>query len=142
MALLCNPGLVPTSCSAGADLSYHLERQETVSRTGLVTNCLPPYPSQEQAELKIRGRELKAKEEQLARDRELLDEAWHELRLEKEKVKGAALRIRQREEEIKSVNKVSGAPELRFAAAHGLAAKPGHHTPPEVVHPSPVLGGE
>ncbi|XP_035198371.1 fas-binding factor 1 isoform X2 [Oxyura jamaicensis] len=63
--------------------------------------------AKEQAELKIRGRELKAKEEQLARDRELLDEAWHELRLEKEKVKGAALRIRQREEEIKSINKLS-----------------------------------
>ncbi|XP_013034666.2 fas-binding factor 1 isoform X2 [Anser cygnoides] len=63
--------------------------------------------AKEQAELKIWGRELKAKEEQLARDRELLDEAWHELRLEKEKVKGAALRIRQREEEIKSVNKLS-----------------------------------
>ncbi|XP_040386616.1 fas-binding factor 1 isoform X3 [Cygnus olor] len=63
--------------------------------------------AKEQAELKIRGRELKAKEEQLARDRELLDEAWHELRLEKEKVKGAALRIRQREEEFKSINKLS-----------------------------------
>ncbi|XP_032055709.1 fas-binding factor 1 [Aythya fuligula] len=63
--------------------------------------------AKEQAELKIRGRELKAREEQLARDRELLDEAWHELRLEKEKVKGAALRIRQREEEIKSMNKLS-----------------------------------
>ncbi|KAM9177604.1 fas-binding factor 1 isoform 5-T5 [Mergus octosetaceus] len=63
--------------------------------------------AKEQAELKIRGRELKAKEEQLARDRELLDEAWHELRLEKEKVKGAMLRIRQREEEIKSINKLS-----------------------------------
>ncbi|XP_035414824.1 fas-binding factor 1 [Cygnus atratus] len=63
--------------------------------------------AKEQAELKIRGRELKAKEEQLARDRELLDEAWHELGLEKEKVKGAALRIRQREEEFKSINKLS-----------------------------------
>uniref|UniRef100_A0A8C3CPN7 Fas binding factor 1 n=1 Tax=Cairina moschata TaxID=8855 RepID=A0A8C3CPN7_CAIMO len=63
--------------------------------------------AKEQAELKIWGRELKAKEEQLARDRELLDEAWHELRLEKEKVKGAMLRIRQREEEIKSINKLS-----------------------------------
>ncbi|NXI69349.1 FBF1 factor, partial [Anseranas semipalmata] len=63
--------------------------------------------AKEQAELKIRGRELKAKEEQLARDRELLDEAWHKLRLEKEKVKGATLRIRQREEEIKSMNKLS-----------------------------------
>ncbi|NXS45067.1 FBF1 factor, partial [Balaeniceps rex] len=63
--------------------------------------------AKEQAELKIRGRELKAKEEQLARDRELLDDAWQELRLEKEKVNGAALRIRQREEEIKSMTKLS-----------------------------------
>ncbi|KAM9281751.1 fas-binding factor 1 [Morus bassanus] len=63
--------------------------------------------AKEQAELKIRGRELKAKEEQLARDRELLDEAWQELRLEKEKVNGAALRIRQQEEEIKSMTKLS-----------------------------------
>ncbi|KFV58259.1 Fas-binding factor 1, partial [Gavia stellata] len=63
--------------------------------------------AKEQAELKIRGRELNAKEEQLARDRELLDEAWQELRLEKEKVKGAALRIRQQEEEIKSMTKLS-----------------------------------
>ncbi|NXE75976.1 FBF1 factor, partial [Cochlearius cochlearius] len=63
--------------------------------------------AKEQAELKIRGRELKAKEEQLVRDRELLDEAWQELRLEKEKVNGAALRIRQQEEEIKSMTKLS-----------------------------------
>ncbi|KFQ84284.1 Fas-binding factor 1, partial [Phoenicopterus ruber ruber] len=63
--------------------------------------------AKEQAELKIRGHELKAKEEQLARDRELLEEAWQELRLEKEKVNGAALRIRQREEEIKSMTKLS-----------------------------------
>ncbi|XP_074900665.1 fas-binding factor 1 [Buteo buteo] len=63
--------------------------------------------AKEQAELKIRGRELKAKEEQLARDRELLDEAWQELRLEKEKVNGLALRIRQQEEEIKSMTKLS-----------------------------------
>ncbi|NWU48505.1 FBF1 factor, partial [Dromas ardeola] len=63
--------------------------------------------AKEQAELKIRGRELKAKEEQLARDRELLEDAWHELRLEKEKVNGTALRIRQREEEIKSMTKLS-----------------------------------
>uniref|UniRef100_A0A8B9RT89 Fas binding factor 1 n=1 Tax=Accipiter nisus TaxID=211598 RepID=A0A8B9RT89_9AVES len=63
--------------------------------------------AKEQAELKIRSRELKAKEEQLERDRELLDEAWQELRLEKEKVNGLALRIRQREEEIKSMTKLS-----------------------------------
>ncbi|NXW29109.1 FBF1 factor, partial [Phaetusa simplex] len=63
--------------------------------------------AKEQAELKIRGRELKAKEEQLVRDRELLEEAWKELRLEKEKVNGTALHIRQREEEIKSMTKLS-----------------------------------
>ncbi|KFP65608.1 Fas-binding factor 1, partial [Cariama cristata] len=65
--------------------------------------------AKEQAELKIRGRELKAKEEQLARDRELLDEALQELRLEKEKVKmnGAVLRIQQREEEVKNMIKLS-----------------------------------
>ncbi|XP_072208418.1 fas-binding factor 1 isoform X4 [Excalfactoria chinensis] len=63
--------------------------------------------AKEQAELKIRSRELKVKEEQLVRDRELLDEARHELRLEKEKVKGAALRIRQQEEEIKNMSKLS-----------------------------------
>ncbi|NXC76258.1 FBF1 factor, partial [Anhinga anhinga] len=63
--------------------------------------------AKEQAELKIRGRELKAKEEQLARDRELLDEAWQELRLEKEKVNGTALRMRQQEEEMKSMTKLS-----------------------------------
>ncbi|KAK1213587.1 FBF1 factor, partial [Pygoscelis papua] len=63
--------------------------------------------AKEQAELKIRGRELKAEEEQLVKDRELLAEAWQELRLEKEKVNGAVLRIRQREEEIKSMTKLS-----------------------------------
>ncbi|XP_032304238.1 fas-binding factor 1 isoform X4 [Coturnix japonica] len=63
--------------------------------------------AKEQAELKIRSRELKVKEEQLERDRELLEEARHELRLEKEKVKGAALRIRQQEEEIKNMSKLS-----------------------------------
>ncbi|KAF1473100.1 hypothetical protein FQV08_0009145, partial [Pygoscelis antarcticus] len=63
--------------------------------------------AKEQAELKIRGRELKAEEEQLVKDRELLAEAWQELRLEKEKVNGAVLRIRQWEEEIKSMTKLS-----------------------------------
>ncbi|NWH56962.1 FBF1 factor, partial [Geococcyx californianus] len=61
--------------------------------------------AKEQADLKIWSCELKAKEEQLAKDRELLDEAWRKLRLEK--VNGAALRIRQQEEEIKSTTKLS-----------------------------------
>ncbi|XP_042658717.1 fas-binding factor 1 isoform X2 [Tyto alba] len=63
--------------------------------------------AKEQAELKIRSHELKAREEQLARDRELLDEAWKELKLEKEKVNGAVLRVQQQEEEIKSTTKLS-----------------------------------
>ncbi|NXS57980.1 FBF1 factor, partial [Brachypteracias leptosomus] len=88
---------------------YHLSlgKMEIVSRTGQVTQGFPPCPSQEQAELKIRGRELKAKEEQLVRDRELLEQAWQELRLEKEKVAGATLRLQQREEEVKSMTKLS-----------------------------------
>ncbi|NXE27751.1 FBF1 factor, partial [Ardeotis kori] len=63
--------------------------------------------AKEQAELKIWGRELKGKEEQLARDREQLQEAWQELRLEKEKVNRAALRTQQQEEEIKSMTRLS-----------------------------------
>ncbi|NXI92384.1 FBF1 factor, partial [Psophia crepitans] len=63
--------------------------------------------AKEQAELKMRGHELEAKEERLARDRELLEEAWRELRLQKEKVNGAALRVRQQEEKIKSVTELS-----------------------------------
>ncbi|KAM9222229.1 fas-binding factor 1 [Leptosomus discolor] len=62
---------------------------------------------QEKAELKLQGQELKAKEQQLARDRELLHEAWQELRLEKEKVTRATLRIRQQEEEMKSMTQLS-----------------------------------
>ncbi|XP_065550240.1 fas-binding factor 1 isoform X2 [Lathamus discolor] len=61
--------------------------------------------AKEQAELKIRSRELKVKENHLLRDRELLEEAWQELRHEKEKVNRAALRIQNREEEIKSTTK-------------------------------------
>ncbi|NXF93808.1 FBF1 factor, partial [Eubucco bourcierii] len=63
--------------------------------------------AKEQAVLKIRDHELRAREEQLAKDRELLDKAWQELRLEKEKANVAALRIRKREEEIKSMTKLS-----------------------------------
>ncbi|NWX84104.1 FBF1 factor, partial [Nothoprocta pentlandii] len=63
--------------------------------------------AKEQAELKIRAGGLKVKEEQLARDRELLEQAWQELRLEKEKVNRAALRVRQRVEEIDTMSKLS-----------------------------------
>ncbi|NXN12575.1 FBF1 factor, partial [Indicator maculatus] len=63
--------------------------------------------AKEQAVMKIRDHELRTKEEQLAKDRELLDKAWQELRLEKEKANVAALRIRQREEEVQSMTKLS-----------------------------------
>lgn len=55
---------------------------------------------------------------------------------------GAALRIRRREEEIKSMTKVRGASALQFTAVHRPAAKLGFHTPPKVMNPNPVLGGE
>ncbi|XP_068770229.1 fas-binding factor 1 isoform X2 [Struthio camelus] len=82
------------------DMDWALQRDS--QREGTIMSL-----AKEQAELKIRGSELKAKEEQLARDRELLDQAWQELRLEKEKVNGAALRIRQRVEEIETMSKLS-----------------------------------
>ncbi|KGL72276.1 Fas-binding factor 1, partial [Tinamus guttatus] len=63
--------------------------------------------AKEQAELKIRAGGLKVKEEQLVRDRELLEQAWQELRLEKEKVNRAALHVRQRAEEIDTMSKLS-----------------------------------
>lgn len=55
---------------------------------------------------------------------------------------GLALRIRQREEEIKSMTKVSRTSALQFTAVHRLAAKLGFHSPPKVVNPHLVLGGE
>uniref|UniRef100_A0A8D0FL93 Fas-binding factor 1 C-terminal domain-containing protein n=1 Tax=Strix occidentalis caurina TaxID=311401 RepID=A0A8D0FL93_STROC len=63
--------------------------------------------AKERAEVKMQVHILRAQEEQLAREKELLDEAWQELKLEQEKVNGAALRVRQQEEELKSVTKVS-----------------------------------
>ncbi|KAM6317277.1 fas-binding factor 1 isoform 2-T2 [Podargus strigoides] len=62
---------------------------------------------QEQAELKIWSREVKAKEKQLARDRELLEKSWQEVKLENEKLNKAALYIRLQEEEMKSMTKLS-----------------------------------
>ncbi|XP_008941925.1 PREDICTED: fas-binding factor 1 homolog, partial [Merops nubicus] len=62
--------------------------------------------AKEQAELKIRGCKLKAKEEEVARDRELLEEAWRDLRLEKEKVNWMALRVQQQQEELQSMTEL------------------------------------
>ncbi|XP_065504176.1 fas-binding factor 1 [Caloenas nicobarica] len=61
---------------------------------------------QERVELKMRSQELKAKEEQLGKDQERLDEAWKELRMEKEKVNDAALHVQQQEEEMENTNKL------------------------------------
>ncbi|XP_074702977.1 fas-binding factor 1 isoform X8 [Strix aluco] len=63
--------------------------------------------AKERAEVKIRVCALRAQEEQLAREKELLDEAWQELKAEREEVNGAALRVQQQEEELKSVTKLS-----------------------------------
>ncbi|XP_053935197.1 LOW QUALITY PROTEIN: fas-binding factor 1 homolog [Cuculus canorus] len=83
-------------CEMERTLQMHSQREGTILSL-----------AKEQADLKIWSRELKAKEEQLARDRELLDEAWWELRLEKEKVNRSALRIQQQEEKIKSMTNLS-----------------------------------
>ncbi|XP_066469876.1 fas-binding factor 1 isoform X2 [Tiliqua scincoides] len=63
--------------------------------------------AKEQADLKIKANELRSKEEQLARDREILEHEKQELRLEKERVNAAALHIKQRVEEVKSMSKLS-----------------------------------
>ncbi|KAK2515453.1 hypothetical protein Q9233_013966 [Columba guinea] len=54
------------------------------------------------AELESQRQELKAKKEQPGRDRQRLDEAWQEMRLEKEKVIGAVQRVREQQEMIRS----------------------------------------
>ncbi|KFU93378.1 Fas-binding factor 1, partial [Chaetura pelagica] len=77
-------------------------RQVESQREGTIVSL-----AKEQAELKIRGQELKVKEEQLARDRELQEEAWQELRREKEKVNRAELCVRRQEEELKSMARLS-----------------------------------
>ncbi|NXG61876.1 FBF1 factor, partial [Hemiprocne comata] len=77
-------------------------RQVDSQREGTIVSL-----AKEQAELKIRGHELKVKEEQLARDRELQEEAWQDLRQEKEKVNRAELCVRRQEEEVKSMARLS-----------------------------------
>uniref|UniRef100_A0A8D0ECT0 Fas binding factor 1 n=1 Tax=Salvator merianae TaxID=96440 RepID=A0A8D0ECT0_SALMN len=63
--------------------------------------------AKEQADLKIKANELRSKEEQLVRDREILEQERQELRLEKERVNAAALHIKQRADEINSMSKLS-----------------------------------
>ncbi|XP_043946441.1 fas-binding factor 1 isoform X2 [Protopterus annectens] len=63
--------------------------------------------AKEQAELKIKANALKMKEEQLARDRETLEQDKLELQLERERVNALALRIKQRAEEIERMSKLA-----------------------------------
>ncbi|XP_048222378.1 fas-binding factor 1 [Perognathus longimembris pacificus] len=63
--------------------------------------------AKEQAELKIRTRELQAKEEQLAAEREALEREQQELRLQQEKMHATALRLQLRTEEVEHMSKVA-----------------------------------
>ncbi|XP_071672479.1 golgin subfamily A member 6-like protein 9 [Patagioenas fasciata] len=81
--------------------------QELVANTQARLGEQARLLEQERAELKIQRQELKAEEEQLARDRQRLDQAWQELRLEKEKVIGAARRVQKQEGMIRSTKELS-----------------------------------
>lgn len=61
----------------------------------------------EQAELKVRAGELRAKEDQLAAERAALERERQELRLEKERVSAEAQRIRLRATEVESMSQVA-----------------------------------
>ncbi|XP_034784200.2 fas-binding factor 1 homolog isoform X2 [Acipenser ruthenus] len=63
--------------------------------------------AQEQADIKVKAGELKLREEALIREREAQERERQELQLEKERVNGAALRLRQRAEEMDSVSKLA-----------------------------------
>uniref|UniRef100_A0A663MQE1 Fas-binding factor 1 C-terminal domain-containing protein n=1 Tax=Athene cunicularia TaxID=194338 RepID=A0A663MQE1_ATHCN len=84
-----------------------LSREQDTARALPVESQGEPGPgtSREWAEVKMRVHTLRAREEQLAREKELLDEAWQELKLEQKVVNGAALRVRQQEEKMKSGQK-------------------------------------
>ncbi|XP_074746101.1 fas-binding factor 1 homolog isoform X3 [Strix uralensis] len=85
------------------------KERDTARVVGMDSQGEDPVRSlaKERAEVKMQVHMLRAQEEQLAREKELLDEAWQELKLEQEKVNGAALRVRQQEEELKSVTELS-----------------------------------
>ncbi|XP_036611992.1 fas-binding factor 1 isoform X2 [Trichosurus vulpecula] len=63
--------------------------------------------AKEQAELKVRASELRLQEEHLAGEWEILERERQELRLEKEKVNAAALRIKLQAEEVQNMSKVA-----------------------------------
>ncbi|KAG8519381.1 Fas-binding factor 1 [Galemys pyrenaicus] len=63
--------------------------------------------AKEQAELKVRASELRAREDQLAAEREALERARQELRLEQERVSAAAQRLRLRTQEVEDMSQVA-----------------------------------
>ncbi|XP_074682142.1 fas-binding factor 1 homolog isoform X2 [Strix aluco] len=93
--------------SRAESLQHLLEEEQRVVTQQLSVERAELERAKERAEVKMRVRTLRAQEEQLAREKELLDEAWQELKAEREEVNEAALRVRQQEEELKSVTKLS-----------------------------------
>ncbi|KAM4844526.1 fas-binding factor 1 isoform 2-T4 [Thomomys bottae] len=63
--------------------------------------------AKEQAELKVRTKELQAKEERLVAEREALEREQQELRLQQEKMQATALRLQLRMEEVEHMSKVA-----------------------------------
>ncbi|XP_074711339.1 fas-binding factor 1 homolog isoform X3 [Strix uralensis] len=84
-----------------------LEEERRVMTQQLSVERAELERTKEWAELQIQVCMLRAREEQLARDRELLDKSWQELKVERENVNGAALHVWQQEEEMKSVTELS-----------------------------------
>uniref|UniRef100_A0A8C5KHX1 Fas binding factor 1 n=1 Tax=Jaculus jaculus TaxID=51337 RepID=A0A8C5KHX1_JACJA len=63
--------------------------------------------AKEQAELTVRARELRNREEKLAAEKEAVEREWRELRLEKDRVHNAAMRLQTRVQEVEHMSKVS-----------------------------------
>ncbi|XP_032532478.1 fas-binding factor 1 isoform X3 [Chiroxiphia lanceolata] len=84
-------------------LQCSLEKQQQFMKQQLSMEREELKRVKEQEELSFQGHRLRAKEEQLERDREQLDESWHELELEKEKVNSVTQTIQKQKKEIKSM---------------------------------------
>ncbi|XP_072501848.1 fas-binding factor 1 isoform X3 [Notamacropus eugenii] len=91
--------------------------------------------AKEQTELKIRANELRVQEEQLAGEWEILERERQALRLEKEKISAAAVRIKLQTEEVESMSKVASQKyeegERALMEAHKLQSE--HQTRLQVV---------
>ncbi|XP_074728571.1 fas-binding factor 1 homolog isoform X2 [Strix uralensis] len=93
--------------SRAKSLQHSLEEEQRAVTQQLSVERVELERAKERAEMKMQVHTLRAREEQLAREKELLDKSWQELKAEREKVNGAALRVRQQEEELKSVTELS-----------------------------------